>query len=523
MNNYLTGKGFLDAFAVAATTLLGNLMESIFGPGVRRPLAGNVTGADVGVFLCWILLMVVLHAIVATFLRAKIRNAEANQESHTWQTHLWRIIGQPLYLLIWIYGIYLAATPVLLKLPAPQNLHPVVRVVETFFNVGAFAAFIWACYRCTPVLETRIRSWTSRTSSKVDDLIAPLAGRTLRVLVPVLGVLFARRVLALPPEYSDVVAKASSLLLIGVVAFLAFQAVRFGEKAIMVRHDITAADNLQARKIYTQIRVLSNTACVIIAIFTGASMLMLFEEVRRFGTSILASAGVVGIVIGFAAQRTISNLFAGFQLAMAQPIRLDDVVIVENEWGRIEEITLTYVVVRIWDERRLVVPLNYFIEKPFQNWTRVSAQILGSVFLWTDYTLPVAELRPVVGRIVEGCKDWDRRFWNLQVTDTSERSVQLRILATAADASKAWDLRCEIREKVLAHIQQHHPASLPRLRAELGSASLPSATPDREAPSSAPMTAGRSHPALRPDSIRDSSQLGTPIQVESTRAVPPTA
>ncbi len=194
---------------------------------------------------------------------------------------------------------------------------------------------------------------------------------------------------------------------------------------------------------------------------------MLFEQVRRFGTSLLASAGVVGVIAGFAAQRTIANLFAGFQLAMTQPIRLDDVVIVEGEWGRIEEITLTYVVVHIWDDRRLIVPLSQFIEKPFQNWTRVSAQLLGSVFVWVDYSLPLDEVRQATQRIVEASPLWDKRFWNVQVTDTSERTMQIRVLATAADSSKAWDLRCEIREKLIGYIQQHHPDSLPRLRAEL--------------------------------------------------------
>jgi small-conductance mechanosensitive channel len=192
---------------------------------------------------------------------------------------------------------------------------------------------------------------------------------------------------------------------------------------------------------------------------------MLFEEVRRFGTSILASAGVVGIIIGFAAQKTISNLFAGFQLAMTQPIRLDDVVIVEGEWGRVEEITLTYVVIHIWDDRRLVVPLSYFIEKPFQNWTRASADLLGSVFVWVDYTLPLDETRNALKKIIESNPLWDKRFWNLQVTDASEKTMQLRVLATSADSSKSWDLRCDIREKLIAYIQKNHPQSLPQLRA----------------------------------------------------------
>ena len=249
------------------------------------------------------------------------------------------------------------------------------------------------------------------------------------------------------------------------VALIAFQAVNIGEKAVLARYDITVADNLQARKIYTQVHVLGKTLYFIIGLFTVASILMLFEEVRHFGTSLLASAGVVGIILGFAAQKTISNLFAGFQLAMTQPIRLDDVVIVEGEWGRIEEITLTYVVIHIWDDRRLVVPLSYFIEKPFQNWTRASADLLGSVFVWVDYSLPLDETRKALKEIIETNPLWDKRFWNLQVTDATEHTMQIRVLATAADSSKSWDLRCDIREKLIVHVQKNHPQSLPQLRA----------------------------------------------------------
>jgi small-conductance mechanosensitive channel len=193
-------------------------------------------------------------------------------------------------------------------------------------------------------------------------------------------------------------------------------------------------------------------------------MLMVFQSVRQLGTAMIASAGVAGIVIGFAAQKSLGTLLAGFQIAMTQPIRIDDVVIVEAEWGKIEEITLTYVVVRIWDLRRLVVPITYFIEKPFQNWTRTSADILGTVFLQVDYGVPVDAVRQELTRILEASPNWDRKVNVLQVTDTKERTLELRALASSSDASKSWDLRCEMREKLVAFIQQKFPDSLPRLR-----------------------------------------------------------
>ena len=329
-----------------------------------------------------------------------------------------------------------------------------------------FAVLFWLFFRFTYVLEAHLAALTAKTESKLDDLFVPLVGKSLRVIVPVVGIIFALPILHLPAEYAGILAKGTSILLIVAVALIAFQAVSLGEKAVLTKYDINVADNLQARKVYTQVHVVSKVLYVLIGLFTVASVLMLFQEVRQFGTSILASAGVVGIILGFAAQKTISNLFAGFQIAMTQPIRLDDVVIVEGEWGRVEEITLTYVIIHIWDDRRLVVPLGYFIEKPFQNWTRASAQLLGSVFFWVDYTMPLDELRKALKEIIEPNPLWDKRFWNLQVTDATEKTMQIRVLATSADSSKGWDLRCDIREKLIAYIQKNHPQSLPQIRAE---------------------------------------------------------
>jgi small-conductance mechanosensitive channel len=353
---------------------------------------------------------------------------------------------------------------------------------DRVFDLGVFAALFWLFFRFTHVLEARLLSWSGRSSNRWDDLLVPMLGRSLRVIVPVVGVILALPLIGLSPESASVLGKGSSILIIAAVAYILSQAVGLVEKAVLARYDITAPDNLHARKLYTQVHVLTKAAYVIIGIFTIASILMLFEEVRRLGTSILASAGVVGIIIGFAAQRTIANLFAGFQLAMTQPIRLDDAVVVENEWGRIEEITLTYVVVRIWDDRRLVVPLSYFIEKPFQNWTRTSSNLLGAVFIWTDYSVPVGELRQEAERIIKQSKYWDQRFWGLQVTDLNERAMQLRVLATAADSGKAFDLRCEIREKLIGYVQQRHPDSLPKVRAAWSSLPASSVREERSAP-----------------------------------------
>ena len=198
-----------------------------------------------------------------------------------------------------------------------------------------------------------------------------------------------------------------------------------------------------------------------------AFMLMMFPAVRHVGISILASAGVMGIIAGLAAQRSIANILVGIQIAVTQPFRVEDVVVVEGEWGWIEEITATYVVVRIWDLRRLVLPIIYFTEKPFQNWTRTSADLLGTVFLYVDYTVPVEAIRQELHRVLQDSSFWDGKAWGLQVTDTSERTVTIRALMSAADSPTAWNLRCEVREKLIVYLQEHYPAALPKIRGEL--------------------------------------------------------
>ena len=212
--------------------------------------------------------------------------------------------------------------------------------------------------------------------------------------------------------------------------------------------------------------MLARTADSVLLVAGASMMLMTFPGARQVGASLLASAGVIGIVAGLAAKPVFSNLIAGLQIALAQPIRIDDVLVVEGEWGRVEEITGTFVVLRLWDERRLILPLSYFIEKPFQNWTRSSAQLLGSVFIYADYGMPLAPLREEVERIVKAAPEWDGRFFNLRVTDTTERTMQIRVLCTAASSSLAFDLRCTVREGLIDFMQREYPQFLPRVRIE---------------------------------------------------------
>lgn len=257
------------------------------------------------------------------------------------------------------------------------------------------------------------------------------------------------------------------MALIGGVTWLVVRTIGGFAQAVIDAHPVTVADNLTARRVHTQTRVLSRTLCGVVVLIGGALMLLVLPGVRQVGASLLASAGLVGIVAGFAARPVLGNMIAGLQIGLTQPIRIDDVVIVENEWGVIEEITSAYVVVRIWDQRRLVVPLQYWVEKPFQNWTRSTSEIIGSVFLWVDYRMPLPPLRDALRQACESAQEWDRRFCILQVTEAGERAVQLRALVTAANASQAWDLRCHVREQLLDFMQREYPQFLPRTRAEI--------------------------------------------------------
>lgn len=260
----------------------------------------------------------------------------------------------------------------------------------------------------------------------------------------------------------------TGLLLIAACTALVARAIAGLSAGILARYPVDVADNLQARRIHTQTRVLARSAQLIVLLVGLSFMLMTFPGARQVGASLLASAGLVGIVAGFAARPLFSNLFAGLQIALAQPIRIDDVLIVQGEWGRIEEITSTYVVLKIWDERRMVIPLQWFIDNPFQNWTRTGAALIGSVFLWVDFGLPLAPLRAELERVVRTFPEWDGRTVQLQVTDANERAMQLRILVTAPDAGKAFDLRCKVREALIDFLQRDYPQHLPSLRVLAG-------------------------------------------------------
>ena len=294
-----------------------------------------------------------------------------------------------------------------------------------------------------------------------------LARRPSRLFAVFLALTVALGISDLPPGWRDGLGQAALAILIVIFGWTAILVVGHVADRSTRRLSLDEEDNLAARKIVTQMRVLKRTATIVLWILTAAAVLSTFEEVRRYGVSLFASAGAAGLVLGFAARPVLANLIAGVQIALTQPIRLEDVVVVEGEWGRIEEIAATYVVVRIWDLRRLVVPLSHFIEQPFQNWTRETAQIVGTVFWYLDHTAPLGPMRARFEELVRASPLWDGDVVALQMVETDADVIHMRGLMSARNAARAFDLRCEVREGMVAWLQAEHPGALPKVRAEV--------------------------------------------------------
>ncbi|OCK54372.1 mechanosensitive ion channel domain-containing protein [Bradyrhizobium sp. LMTR 3] len=252
---------------------------------------------------------------------------------------------------------------------------------------------------------------------------------------------------------------------IALIGWISVRAVDIGAARYLQRFRLDTDENFLARKHVTQVRVFKRVIDILIIIIAVSTALMTFESVKQYGVSLFASAGAAGLIVGLAARPLLSNLIAGVQIAITQPIRIEDAVIIENEWGWIEDIASTYVVVRLWDWRRMVVPLSYFIERPFQNWTRDTQSLIGAITLHVDYCTDVSRIRQRLEQAVRESKLWDGAVVNLQVIEASLRSIELRALVSASSAPQSWDLRCEIREKLLTYIREEMPEAFPRERA----------------------------------------------------------
>lgn len=312
-------------------------------------------------------------------------------------------------------------------------------------------------------ISKRLQQRARNSSSPVDDFIVKLFRIPAKwIIFSVLLNIFSS-VLKDDAHFFGIVQKISQILLILSIGWLSVQGIRAVFRYLQNKFDINNPNNLEARKRLTQLNMIEKVFIVTTVVIFVAVALMSIDAVRQLGVSLLASAGVMGVVIGLAAQRSVGQILSGVQIALTQPIRLDDVVVIEGEWGRIEEINITYAVVRIWDERRLIVPIDYFLNNPIQNWTRTTSSILGTVFLYVSYDLPLEPLREYQETIVKDDPSWDGRVQNIQVTDSREWGKEIRLLVSAADSPSAWKLRVTVREKMIDFINEHYPGSFARI------------------------------------------------------------
>ncbi len=449
---------------------LNDHVSAFLGDWVGMPAVWGITWMEFLLSGCLLLLLIVGERVLRAIMTRFLRKEEEQESPRAWLKVFLRGTGKPLSLLVLVYGVYAAFFPLFGEFQRDDGSNPVHAAARALADVGGAVALFWFGLRVLRLADRSFFQWASSQDGIVKNLAAALFQSRRGPLKLLMLLALSRVVLSFVQVPHSMVPLLKDLFAVGFIislTWLLIEAARVMEVFLLGLYRLDVTDNRQARRVHTQLRFLRRFASILVLLLGLASALMLFEKVRQLGTSLLASAGVMGIVVGLAAQRSIANLLVGLQIAVTQPITLDDVVIIEGEWGRVEEITSTYVVVRIWDLRRLIVPLSYFTEKPFQNWTRSSAEILGTVFIHVDYAVEVEDIRRELHGLLQESPQWDGKVWGLAVTDSKERTMELRCLMSAANSSDAWDLRCHIREKLIAYLQKNFPLSLPRTRVEL--------------------------------------------------------
>jgi small-conductance mechanosensitive channel len=357
---------------------------------------------------------------------------------------------------------------------------------ELFFSVSALCLAIvvgFSLHYLTFRIIARIRKTAPRQRPHLYAALQRL-NQPARLIVVLTGIAFVLPWLQIAQDYRAIALKTLGVVWFASLGWLMIASVYMFEDLLVSRYDMTVSDNLRARRVRTQMQVLRRMAIAFLILIDLGLILSVFRDssIWHYGAGLLASAGLASLVLATAAKSTASNFLAGLQIALTEPIRLDDVVIVQGQWGKIEEITTTYVVVKVWDRRRLIVPLSYFIENPFENWTRQEAALLGTAFLYVDYSVPVQALREEFTRVLEASSLWDRQVNALQVTDICQGTMEIRCLGSARNASDLFDLRCVIREQMVAFIQENYPDAFPRTRfsaIEEGSSPAKSTETDR--------------------------------------------
>ncbi|WP_245392693.1 mechanosensitive ion channel family protein [Salinicola halimionae] len=400
---------------------------------------------------------VIAHALLK-YVHFRLRSLDAGR-LHLLGTTA-KSIHPPLVGVLWVYGLF-GATHFLI--PEEVEGHSLIMPVAHF---AAALLGVWLLIRLSRRLVTTMDRWGDSRTSILERFLVPFMARCLAALIPIFVLFSIFPIFVTSVSLDSALHDLTSLILIGAIAGVLIHGVNIIERALSERYRFDD-DDAVARKVHTQITVLRKLINFVIIILALASMLMVFDKVRQLGASILASAGILGVVLGFSAQKVLGNLIAGIQIALTQPIQLNDSVIVEGEWGWVEELTLTYAVVRTWDWRRVVLPITYFVDHPFENWTRRDKDLIGVVILYADYHLPMEPLRAECQRIAEASPFWTGRVCKVQLLEMTERNKQLRVLISSSGGPNTFDLRCEIREGLIDFICRNYPEHLPTMRLDM--------------------------------------------------------
>jgi small-conductance mechanosensitive channel len=440
-------------------------LGSHLGAWSREPLLFAITPSKALLVLAIFAIGLVLAALSRILISTIF--APAGARSKFWQTGILFAFSKALSGLLILTGVFFAAVPILPHVGLALGIEPPLEIFAKIAQVGYFAIVFGFCLRLALLVERWLIDLYNRPAARWYSSALPVLGQALIYNVVLCACSVMIYILDFPAPIGNFAFRLVSIASIIANTTLLIRSVLAMESMVFSRSEALHHDDYTKRRIQTRVQILRRLVVFVVLVLAVAAILLNFEAVRQIGAGLLASAGVVGVIAGFAAQKSLSMMIAGLQIAFTQPMRIDDLVVVDGEVGTIEEITLTYVVVRLWDQRRLIVPITYFLEKSFQDWTRSSSDLTGVVFFYGDFQISIDEFRAEAERIVNASNLWDKRVFAVQVTDFRVDCIEVRILASAASAKDVFDLRCEIREEILRYLQGRCPDAFPRVRGSL--------------------------------------------------------
>lgn len=463
---------FSRSFAFSIDRLSVQLSETL-GPWSKQNLFLEITPAKIILGILSALLALAILQIVRFLLATAHRLRHGGSSERFWIGGILRAVRKGVGIFFWVTAVFLFLSPLLPHIAIGLHNEGIFGLVSKLTELGYFAALIVFCYFAIQLINSWLTTRAKREPRQWYYPAFPFLGKLLFYNFILISLQLFLSLLQLPGPAEALATRLVSITsaIVNCVTFI--QMIRAVEDILVNRTSLRNHDIYKFRGFQTRLQVLRRLLVFLVIIISIGVILMNIDGVRQVGTGLLASAGVAGVIFGFAAQKSLSTIIAGLQIALTGPMKIDDVVIVEGEYGTIEEITLTYVVVKLWDLRRMILPITYFLDKPFQNWTRTSSELIGAVLLYTDFMIPIEEIRRAAEKIVAASPLWDKRVYAAQVTDWKNETVEIRILVSSDTAGHLFDLRCEVREKILNYLQQRNPQAFPHVRTTFSSGDGP--------------------------------------------------